>query len=110
MEYSAILAGTGFEGRDARIRAYARPGMSVTLAREPRNPHDENAIAVYLPVRRWYTPFKAVPLQIGYIKKSRAASMAKQMDAGGQIVSATIKSMDTYDKHPRVSLSIKTDW
>lgn len=109
MEYSAIVAGTGFEGRDGRIKAYARPGMPVLLKREPDNPHDPNAIAVHLPVRKWYTLFREVPLQIGYIKRNRAASLAKHMDAGGKILSANIHSMNTYDKHPRVSLKITTD-
>ena len=54
MEYSVIVAGTGFEGREGRIRLAVRSGMDVKLVPEPNNPHDKNAIAVYVPLRRWY--------------------------------------------------------
>lgn len=110
MEYRAIVAGTGFEGRAARIRAYAKPGVELDLKREPENPYDPNAIAVYLRVRKWYTLFREVPMQIGYVKRNRAEMLSKRIDEGGRIVSAHIVSMHTGQKHPRVSINIKTDW
>ncbi|WP_110642446.1 HIRAN domain-containing protein [Salinicola sp. CPA57] len=110
MEYSAIVAGTGFEGRAGRIRAFAKEGMSVVLKREPSNPHDANAIAVYITVARWYTLFRPVETQIGYIKARFAATLSKRMDAGGTIVSARIDSLYLPLDHPRVSLRIVTDW
>ncbi|MCH4563339.1 HIRAN domain-containing protein [Halomonas sp. EGI 63088] len=109
MGFSAIVAGTGFEGRAARIRMFAHPGDAVELRREPDNPYDENAVAVYLRVRRWYTLFRPVPLQIGYLKKARAASLSKKMAEGVSIREAVIVSTYKADKHPRVSLKITTD-
>lgn len=110
MTIRAIVAGTGFEKREQYIRRFANEGDKVQLRREPDNKFDSNAIAVDLLVKRWYTLFKEVPTQIGYIKKSRAASMAKRMDAGGKILSARISSMYTELNHPRVSLEIEADW
>lgn len=69
MEYSAIVAGTGFEGREERIRALVRPGMEVYLVPEPTNKFDPNAIAVFVPVKKWYTFFFPAKTQIGYVKK-----------------------------------------
>lgn len=110
MEYSAIVAGTGFEGRAGRIRLAAKPGMSVKLVREPDNPHDPNAIAVYLTVRAWYTLFLRTDVHIGYIKRDRAKTFAARLADGGNILSATVKSMHLEQNHPRVSLTILTDW
>lgn len=84
--------------------------MPVVLRREPDNEHDINAIAVDMMVSRWYTLFRKVPLHIGYIKKAKAMSMAKKMDAGGRILSARISSMYLEMNHPRVSLEIEADW
>ncbi|WP_110685072.1 HIRAN domain-containing protein [Salinicola aestuarinus] len=109
-KYSAIVAGTGFEGRAARIRAYAKAGMPAVLKREPSNPHDANAIAVYITVARWYTLFRPVEIQIGYLKARFAATLSKRMDAGGEIISAKISSLYLALDHPRVSLIIVTDW
>lgn len=110
MEYSVIVAGTGFEGRDGRIRLAAKPGMPVKLVPEPSNPYDPNAIAVYLPVRAWFTLFLRTEVHIGYIKRDRAATFSKRINEGGKILSSVIKSMYTEQNHPRVSLTVITDW
>lgn len=110
MAIRAIVAGTGFEKRDQYIRRFAKEGMPVVLRREPDNQFDANAIAVDMLVNRWYTLFKEVPVHIGYIKKSRAASMSKQIDVGGKVLSAYVESMYMERNHPRVSLVIETDW
>jgi hypothetical protein len=110
MEYSAIVAGTGFEGREERIRALVRPGMEVYLVPEPTNKFDPNAIAVFVPVKKWYTFFFPAKTQIGYVKKDRAAFLKRKMDEGGKILGAEVVSMYTEKHHPRVSLIIKTDW
>lgn len=110
MQYSVIVAGTGFEGRDGRIRLAVSPGMDVKLIPEPSNPYDPNAIAVYVHVRRWYTLFLPTDVHIGYIKKDRAALFTRRMKDGGKIIRATVKSMYTELNHPRVTLSVETDW
>ena len=110
MQYDAIVAGTGFEGRAKRIRLCAKAGMPVYLVQEPDNQYDENAIAVYLRVRGWYTLFLKTEVQIGYIKKRLAATLSKRVSEGGRIKSARIKSLYLRLEHPRVSIAIDTDW
>lgn len=110
MEYDMIVAGTGFESRAGRIRLAVRPGMPVILKQEPNNPYDPNAIAVLVPMRRWFTLFRQVEVHIGYIKRERAKFFIKKIAEGGKIVSARVKSMYTEMTHPRVSLTVETDW
>lgn len=110
MEYNVIVAGTGFEGRAARIRLAVRAGMDAKLVPEPGNPHDRNAIAVYVAVRRWFTLFLPTDIHIGYIKKDKAAFFTKKMAEGGRVLGATVKSTYMDRDHPRVSLLVKTDW
>lgn len=100
MGRSAIVAGTGFEERAYYIRMYCKNGMGIYLEREPSNPHDENAIAVYLEVYN-----KANKVQIGYLKRACAKSLAKKMNKGLEI-KACVKSFDTLSNHPRVSLEL----
>lgn len=103
MGRGAIVAGTGFEGRDYYIRTYCQNGMGISLLREPNNPYDENAIAVYLEVGN-----KANNVKIGYLKRACAKSLAKKMDEGLKI-EAYVRSFDTFYNHPRVSLSCFID-
>jgi hypothetical protein len=109
MKFSAVVAGTGFDGRATRVRAFAHPGTPVELRREPDNPHDENAVAVYLLVKRWYTLFRPVAMHVGYLKRQRAATLAKKMDGGIAIKEAKVVSTYKADKHPRVSIQVITD-
>lgn len=82
MGADAIVAGTGFEGRAAVIRAHVRDGMPVQLRREPTNPHDPNAIAVLVSVPRLFGLLGRGLTQIGYIKARAAKGVAAKMDAG----------------------------
>ena len=110
MEYSVIVAGTGFEGRQGRIRMAVREGMEVKLVPDPQNKHDENAIAVYVTVRRWFTLFLKTDLHIGYIKRDRAKFFSRKLREGGKILGAYVNSMYLEQDHPRVSLVVETDW
>lgn len=110
MEYSVIVAGTGFEGRAGRIRLAVKNGMAVKLVPEPSNAYDANAIAVYLPVRAWFTLFLRTDVHIGYIKRDRAAFFTRKMQEGGKILSASVKSTYMDREHPRVTLTVVTDW
>ena len=76
----AIVAGTGFEGREQIIRRHCREGMKVRLIREPKNEDDPNAIAVYLLVPSLL--FLKVPKMIGYIKAHAASTLHARLDAG----------------------------
>lgn len=110
MEYSAIVAGTGFEGRASVIRLLVYPGTKVYLVPEPNNKHDKNAIAVKVRVIKWYFLFIPLKVGIGYIKKTRAVTIAKKLRDGGRVLDARVKSVDLEMNHPRVSLRIVTDW
>jgi type IV secretory pathway protease TraF len=110
MEYSAIVAGTGFEGRAGRIRLAVKKGMAIKLVPEPSNAYDENAIAVYLPLRAWFTLFLKTDVHIGYVKRDRAAFLSRKIQEGGKILSASVKSVYLDREHPRVTLTVITDW
>jgi hypothetical protein len=59
--------------------------MAVALVREPHNPHDSNAVAVYIDVPRLGGIFGNSTKQIGYIKANTAKSLAKAIDSGARI-------------------------
>ncbi len=107
MRKSAIVAGTGFEGRAMTIKKHCRDGMEVVLKREPRNEQVHNAIAVYLNVQRLGGIFGSSLNQIGYIKSNTAKSLSKLMDSG-VTVTAHIKSFWSPDDRdfPRVTLEV----
>ncbi len=107
MRKTAILAGTGFEGREAIIRSHCRDGMTISLVRDPYNPHDPNAVAVYIDVPRVGGLLGSSRRQIGFIKASTAKSLAKAMDSGRRI-SGYVKSFWAPDDYefPRVTVEI----
>jgi len=59
--------------KSERLVASLSAGTALTLRRDPENPHDPNAVAVYLG-----------PTHIAFIKATEAVSLARQMDAAGQ--------------------------
>jgi hypothetical protein len=107
MTHSAVVAGTGFEGREIIIRKYCRDGMPVVLKRERHNPHDSNAIGVYI-----YTPRMGGLLgkklsMIGHIEVNAAKSFAKRMDSGEKIIGHIKSFYAPPDRdHPRVTLHL----
>lgn len=108
MGTNAIVAGTGFEGRAAVVRAHVREGMSVRLQREPSNPHDPNAVAVFVPVPRLFGLLGRGFAQIGYIKARAAKSVAARMDAGVQVTGHVESIYAPPGKDfPRVSLRLE---
>ncbi len=65
------LAGVTFEGRQDVI-ARLEPGAPLRLVRQPENPHDENAIALFDPHGE----------QVGFLNRRLAAALAPVVDAG----------------------------
>lgn len=107
-EISAVVAGTGFEGRAAIISSRCKEGASVDLVREPHNQFDANAIAVYMHGSRLFGLLKTRE-KIGYIKATRAENLAQKMDDGSiKIVKAQVRSFHAPStvKVPRVSLTV----
>lgn len=101
------VAGTGFEGRAAIIRANCRKGIAVRLVREPDNPHDPNAVAVLLPVPKVLGLFGESWKKIGYIKASRNKKVARALERGDN-VRAVVTSYfaPPHWETPRVSIDI----
>jgi len=110
MRKSAVVAGTGFEGRPHLIRKHCRDGMKVVLKREPNNKHDMNAVAVYLKVPRFGGLLGAGLVQVGYIKANTAKSLAKVMDEGTAI-SCQVKGFWSPEgrEFPRITLEITAE-
>jgi hypothetical protein len=104
------VAGTGFEGRAAIIRKYCRDGVPVRLVREPNNPHDPKAVAVYLPVPRLFGLLGTSWRKIGYVKAGKNKGLSEKMDRG-KAVGATVRSFyaPPRKEHPRVSILISIE-
>lgn len=66
------MVGMQFRGTEDMVRAM-EPGTSLGLIREPDNPHDPNAVAVY-----------RGQMHLAYVKGTEARGLAKSMDAAGQ--------------------------
>jgi hypothetical protein len=107
MSRTAIVAGTGFEGRAEIIRKHCRPGTPVSLKREPSNQHDPNAVAVSLRVPRLGGILGSSMKKIGYVKKGTAKSLARRLDEGAKI-SGRVHSMFAPEEmnHPRVTVEL----
>lgn len=58
------------------------PGATVRLVREPDNPHDPKAVAVYDATRRHMA---------AYVNKQKAAALAKLLDAGKPIEAISLR-------------------
>ncbi len=72
-EFYTKVAGVTFNDRQTVIAALA-PGDTLTLRREPDNPHDPHAVRVAAPDGR----------MIGYLRARVAGRIAPAMDAGGR--------------------------
>lgn len=99
------MAGTGFYSPDVVGKPGCAAGNPVSLVREPANPHDASAIAVFVTVRR--LGFFSASVQVGHLKADLAKRLAPLMDSG-KPVRASIASVFAPPgrQHPRVSLNI----
>lgn len=79
MQLSVAIVGASYNNKDGTNRrteiAFCDVGEPLELRPEPRNPHDEHAIAV----------FSCRGFQIGYIASARAVFLKKLMRAGKRI-------------------------
>lgn len=71
-----------------------RVGESLTLRREPANPHDELAIEILAPGG----------LKLGYIPRQRNPVLARLMDAG-KLLFATVASIDADSRYAAEDMS-----
>lgn len=58
------------------------PGAPVRLVREPENPHDPNAVAVYAETGRRLA---------GYVPKGQAKRLAQMLDSGADLVAVAVR-------------------
>lgn len=98
------VAGVTFDNRDGSPRQmYVRlvkKDDRLTLAREPLNDFDPNAIRVL-----WATP-DGEDHQIGYVPRALAAVLAPLIDAGGIVTALAIRAQ----KVPRHGVFAKPVW
>ncbi len=107
MRKRAIVAGTGFEGRDKIIKAHCKEGAGIKLKREPHNKYDPNAIAVYMEAPVLFGLLGQRFKQIGYVKSNSAESLATKMDSGMKLTAVVASFYAPPDReHPRVSIEI----
>ena len=110
MGRTANVAGTGNRNSDGSsrrkiIRRFVHENMRVTLRREP---HDINAVAVYVSAPRLFGLLGTTLKQIGYLKASAAISIANKMDEGESLTGRVGSYYLPPGKdHPRVSLVLK---
>ena len=79
--WSFVVRGTAHHESAAR-RGDFTPGAPVRLVREPDNPHDPNAIAVYADQAR---------KPAGYVPRGYAKRLAKLIDAGADVVAVSTR-------------------
>ena len=107
MRKNAIIAGTGFDGRDKIIKSYCKEGMKVILKRDPTNEHDSNAISVFLEIPKLFGLFGKSQKDIGFIKSATAKTLAKKMDNGVKIKAKVVSFWAPANiDFPRVSIEI----
>lgn len=113
--YQLAVKGTGFNNPDGSsrsllIKRFVKEGVSVLLVPEPSNPHDPNAIAVFIEVKRWFRGW--CRYQIGYVSTHWAKSFTKRFAKGGTIEEAYVRSYHApVDRDfPRVSIEVVGSW
>lgn len=75
------LRGEQYYARACRLGDFS-PGATVRLVREPANPHDTNAIAVYDATGQYMA---------AYFNRGKARMLAKRLDAGEPVAAISIR-------------------
>ena len=91
--WTTAIAGVSYRQDEVQ---YCYEGQQVSLVREPRNPHDENAIKV-----------TAEGLHIGYIGRDEAEGLAPAMDAGDRIEASIDALLEPEADWPNIGVRIK---
>lgn len=93
----AAVAGAGIHHADALAADGAAPGSALELRRDPGNPHDPNAIAVYP---------AASGDQLGWVPRDLAAELAAQLDAGTTWSAIVLREQRRSPRDPRHGLTM----
>jgi hypothetical protein len=91
----AGVAGAGRHHAEALASDAVEPGRSLTLRRDPQNPHDPNAIAVI-----------AGADQVGWVPRELAAELAPRIDAGEAWSAVVLREQRASPRDPRTGLTM----
>jgi hypothetical protein len=91
----AGVAGAARHHAEALASDAAEPGRPLELRRDPENPHDPNAIAVY-----------AGGLQAGWVPRDLAAEIAPAIDAGEPFSALVLREQRASPRDPRTGLTM----
>ena len=75
-----------------------RTGDALTLVREPRNPHDANAVRV-----EW----RGQPL--GYVPRRENSDVARQMDRGAPVKARIVQLKEAHNPWQRIEFEVYVD-
>jgi hypothetical protein len=102
------VVGNHIRDRTKVIRKHCFETKFVELRREPNNPHDPNAVAVWVSVPSFFSGSKQK--QIGYLKRSHAERIAKVLDANYKLWAQIDEIYDPEGwKFPKVKLNVGYD-
>ena len=73
-------------------------GDELTLTREPANPHDANAVAVYWNGQR-----------LGYVPRRENSDVARQMDHGARVKARIIRMVEARNPWQRIRFEVYVD-
>ena len=73
-------------------------GDALTLAREPNNPYDANAVSVYWNNQR-----------LGYIPRRENSDVARQMDRGAPVKARIVKLTTARNPWQRIAFEVYVD-
>jgi hypothetical protein len=93
----AAVAGAGTHHAGALAADTAAPGSALELRRDPGNPHDANAIAVYP---------AAGGDQLGWVPRELASELAPQLDAGSPWSAIALREQRRSPRDPRHGLTM----
>jgi len=96
-QFHTKIVGVSFEGRQDTIGGL-RVGTELDLRRQPENPHDSNAIAVYYGA-----------LHLGFIRKEIAKHLASPMDSGARYRARVESLTGGGERHRGVNVYIWRD-
>ena len=86
----------GFQYHDGEnVWPHLSPGDSLQLLREPDNPHDRRAVAVY-----WDTS------KLGYVPRAANTAVSQMMDRGERLAARVERLRDSRNPWKRVEFSI----
>jgi len=91
------VAGAGAHHADALQSEAASPGRELELRRDPANPHDPNAIAVF--------PAGGGE-QLGWVPRELAAELAPELDAGRSWAAVVLRERRASPRDPRTGLTM----